>query len=336
MHRRTFLLLSGTAVTAPALEQLLDGTPAYAGPHGGGPLIEGVLRQIEDSVRQIRALDDTQGSEHALTWTDGMWRSTAEIITGSPATAALRARLHTTFICLSEQYGWMLFDSDRHEAAQRVYQTGLSLAREAEAGSGTADATANLLASMAYQCSHLGQHHEAKTLISVAGRRPGLSPGVKAILADRLIVVAGRSHDPDGVRSARDEAHEQLGRRSADDPWWTQWLTTSAIDSATGRAWLALKRPGNAREYLASRLEADSDDYPRDRLVAALDLVDIQRLEGDVTSALTTGESVLAAAKNVSSPRLHHRLSGIATALTREHPSLATTTFAQRTTAILG
>ncbi|MFE3788064.1 XRE family transcriptional regulator [Streptomyces goshikiensis] len=334
-RRRTFLLLGGAAVTAPALELLLDREAAYGGPRNGGPLSEGVLQQIEGSLHDIRALDDAQGSEHALTWTDGIWRSTAEMITTTRGAAPLRARLHTAFISLCEQYGWMLFDSDRHEAAQRVYQTGLSLAREAEPGPGTADATANLLASMAYQCSHLGQHHEASTLISVAGRHQSLSPGVVAVLAERHIVIAGRGNDPDGVRRARATASEYLDRRTTDDPWWTRWISPEAVDSATGRAWLALKNPVRARDHLAGRLDIADEKYPRDRLVATLDLIDIQQLEGDVTTALTTGESVLATAKNVSSPRLHRRLSGIATTLSREHPGLATTTFAQRTAAVL-
>ncbi|GHD83398.1 hypothetical protein GCM10010336_75020 [Streptomyces goshikiensis] len=334
MHRRIFLLLGGAAVTAPALELLLDSSPAYAGPRSGGTLTEGVLRQIEESLRDIRTLDDTQGSEHALTWTDGMWRSTAEMITSTTGPGSLRARLYTAFISLSEQYGWMLFDSDRHETAQRVFQTGLSLAREAEHGPGTADATANLLASMAYQCSHLGQHHEARTLASVAARHD-TSPAVAAILAERRIVIAGRSHDPDGLRSAREAAYEALARRTTDDPWWSQWLSPAAIDAATGRAWLALENLRNAREHLAPRLDTRDDDYPRDQLLAGIDLIDIQRLEGDITRALTTGEAVLANAKRVSSPRLHRRLTGIAATLTREHPSIATTTFAQRATAVL-
>ncbi|MGW7313169.1 XRE family transcriptional regulator [Streptomyces sp. NPDC054854] len=337
MHRRrTFLLLGGAAVTAPALELLLDGTAAYAGPRNGGPLSEGVVQQIETSLHDIRNLDDAQGSEHALTWIDGMWRSTAEMITTTTGPAPLRARLHAAFISLCEQYGWMLFDSDRHEAAQRVYQTGLSLAREAEPGPGTANATANLLASMAYQCSHLGQHHEANTLISVAARHQDLSPGVGAVLAERHIVIAGRSNNPDGVRRARATAIEYLDRRTPDDPWWTLWISPEAVDSATGRAWLALKNPASARPHLTGRLDIPDEKYPRDRFIAALDLIDIQQLEGDVTNALTTGETVLATAKNVSSPRLHRRLSKIATSLSRKHPGLATTTFAQRTAAVLG
>ncbi|MFE3631928.1 hypothetical protein [Streptomyces goshikiensis] len=91
-----------------------------------------------------------------------------------------------------------------------------------------------------------------------------------------------------------------------------------------------MKNPVRARDHLAGRLDIADEKYPRDRLVATLDLIDSQQLEGDVTTALTTGESVLATAKNVSSPRLHRRLSGIATTLSRKHPGLATTTFAQR------
>ncbi|MGW2989908.1 hypothetical protein [Streptomyces goshikiensis] len=98
---------------------------------------------------------------------------------------------------------------------------------------------------------------------------------------------------------------------------------------------LALKNPVHARDDLAGRLDIADERYPRNQLIAALDLIDIQQLEGDVTTALTTGESVLATAKNIPSPRLHRRLSSISTTLNREHPGLATTAFAQRTTVVL-
>ncbi|MFG2415584.1 hypothetical protein [Streptomyces goshikiensis] len=148
-------------------------------------------------------------------------------------------------------------------------------------------------------------------------------------------MIAGRSNAPDGVRRARATAYEYLDRRTTDDPWWTRWISPEAVDSATGRAWLALKNPVHARDHLTGRLDIADEKHPRDRLIATLDLIDIQQLEGDVTTALTTGESVLATAKNVSSPRLHRRLSSIATTLSREQPGLATTTFAQRTAAVL-
>jgi len=47
----------------------------------------------------------------------------------------------------------MLFDVRRHPQAQRVYHTGMRLARKADTSLTTRHATANLVASTAYQAA---------------------------------------------------------------------------------------------------------------------------------------------------------------------------------------
>ncbi|MFD4692028.1 hypothetical protein [Streptomyces sp. NPDC058463] len=37
----------------------------------------------------------------------------------------LTDRLHTAYIELSEQVGWMCFDARQHPQAQRIYHTGM-------------------------------------------------------------------------------------------------------------------------------------------------------------------------------------------------------------------
>ncbi|MFD7528648.1 hypothetical protein ACFV8E_13815 [Streptomyces sp. NPDC059849] len=109
MDRRN-LLLTGTATTAPALAMLLGPTSALAqsGRSGGG-LSARLVDSIEEAVKDLRDLDDTDGSTDGLDRAGGLWRGTARVVARSTSHAPATRRLHAAFIELSEQYGWMSF-----------------------------------------------------------------------------------------------------------------------------------------------------------------------------------------------------------------------------------
>lgn len=316
MDRRNLLLLSGAAATAPGLALLIPGgTPARAA-QAGGRLSDTLLTSIETTVRELRELDDADGSVTGLVWAGGLWQSVAKVVANAHYSGTPGRRLHTAFIELCEQYGWMLFDADRQPQAQRVYQTGMRLAREADPAPEPRFATSNLLASASYQASWLSQHSEAKTLLDIAARTPaGLPPRLAAVIADRAIFAAGRRGDIEALRRHRDTAHEHLDNAGNDEPWWSQWLTHHAIDAATGRAWLAARQPDTAEPYLNRRLEAVDPAYPRDRVLAILDLADTHRLRGDRATATSLTRQAGTLTAGVHSPRTRNRLSEITNAL---------------------
>lgn len=311
MERRAFMLLSGAAVTAPALDLLIGGPDRLAAAIDGDRISPQLVASIEKSVRQVRDLDDAEGSGPALLWAGGLWQSLGRIITNGRYSSAEGARLHTAYVVLAETYGWMLFDSGHHPQAQRVYLTGLRLAKEAESDVNLHRATANLLASTAYQESWLGHHQEAATLLDVAVTQApdALLPRVLAVLAQRRIIVAGRQGDSERVQRARDEAQEHLlDGADAEQPWWSTWLTPEAVNAQTGRAFLALHDPTQAEPYLARRVQLSEDSYPRDRMLAAADLADARLQMGDIDGAAEAGHESLDLAERVSSPRVLRRV----------------------------
>ena len=177
MQRRSFLQLSGAAATAPVLDLLMGGAPALRAAQDGDRVSAQLTTTIERTVQQARDLDDSEGSASTLLWAGGIWQNLGTLLLESRYRAAEGVRLHTAYIEMSETYGWMLFDAGLHPQAQRVYQTGMRLAREAHDAPGVHRATVNLLASAAYQESWLGQFHEASALLRVAeDRRPKHSP----------------------------------------------------------------------------------------------------------------------------------------------------------------
>jgi len=153
-----------------------------------------LLDKVEKSVHEARDLDDSEGSIPALLWTGGLWQNLGALLAESGHRSDQAIRLATAYIEMSETYGWILFDANYHPQAQRVYQTGISLAKEATRHPDIDRATANLLASAAYQETWLGQFKEAETLLAVAAHRAQRcpTPRLLAVLADRRITLAGQ------------------------------------------------------------------------------------------------------------------------------------------------
>lgn len=322
MHRRSFLLLSGAVATAPALDLLMAGGPALAAVKDGDRVSPQLTATVEQAVRQARELDDSEGSASTLLWAGGIWQNLGKLIAESSYRDAEGVRLHTAYIEMSEVYGWMLFDAGHHPPAQRVYQTGLRLAREAADAPGVHHATVNLLASTAYQESWLGQYQEAATLLDVAeNRRPhALTSRLRAVVEMRRIALAGQMGDTDTLHRADDRTRTHLAAaRDSDEPWWTLWLSSSAIDAQTGRALLAARHPDQAEPYLAGRSPEDDAGYPRDRMLFASELADARVQAGDVTGAVEAARQALALADQVGSHRVHHHLSRVTTTLRQQH-----------------
>ncbi len=322
MHRRSFLLLSGAVATAPALDLLMYGAPALATAQDGDRVSAQLTATVEQAVRQARELDDSEGSASPLLWAGGIWQNLGKLITESRYRDAEGVRLHTAYIEMSETYGWMLFDAGHHPQAQRVYQTGLRLAREAADAPGVHHATVNLLASTAYQESWLGQHQEAATLLDVAeSRRPqALTPRLRAVLEMRRIALAGQMGDTTTLHRADDRARVHLAAaRDSEEPWWSLWLSSSAINAQTGRALLAAHHPDQAEPYLAGRTIKDDAGYPRDRMLFASELADARVQTGDVNGAVEAARQSLALAEQVGSRRVHDHLARVTTALRQQH-----------------
>ncbi|MFJ5089275.1 XRE family transcriptional regulator [Streptomyces sp. NPDC088674] len=324
MQRRSFILLSGAAATAPALDLLMSGSPLLRAAHEGDRVSKQLTTTVEQAVRQARELDDSEGSASTLLWAGGIWQNLGKLITECRYGTAEGLRLHTAHIEMSETYGWMLFDAGHHPQAQRVYQTGLRLAREAADSPGAHQATVNLLASAAYQESWLGQYHEASALLDVAeNRRPqSLTPRLRAVVEMRRIALAGQTGDTEALRRADGQTRTHLAlARDSEEPYWSLWLSPSAVDAQTGRALLAAHHPDLAEAYLGGRTVDDAEGYPRDRMLFASELAAARAQTGDVTGAAHAARKALTLAAQVGSHRVHRHLDAVTATLRQEHES---------------
>ncbi|WP_406149333.1 XRE family transcriptional regulator [Streptomyces anulatus] len=316
MDRRNLLMLTGAAATAPALALLLGPAAEAASAVPSGQLNERLVGSIERAVRDLRDIDDSTGSaSDELTWGVGIWQSASRVVAQARGRGPLTERLHTAYIELSEQVGWMCFDARRHPQAQRIYHTGMRLARETGTSLTTRHSTANLVSSAAYQAAWLGNHNDAAALLDIAARTPDLPSAAAAVIAERRVYAAGRRHDPEAVHRFRDEALLHLGSPDTRTPWWATWLTKDSVDAATGRAWLGCDQPSRAVPLLRSRVEATSPDYPRDHLYAVLDLADTVHMCGDGGQARELLDQAERLIGTVSSQRMIHRYEALSSAV---------------------
>ena len=322
MQRRSFILLSGAVATAPALDLMMKATPGLHTVQEGDRLSSQLMATVERTVRQARELDDSEGSASILLWAGGIWQNLGKLITECRYGDAEGVRLHAAYSEMSETYGWMLFDAGHHPQAQRVYQTGLRVAREAADAPGVHHATVNLLASAAYQESWLGQYHEARTLLDVAenARPQAMTPRLRAVVEMRRIALAGQMGDTDAVRRADCRTRTHLAAaRDGEEPWWTLWLGSSAVDAQTGRALLAAHHPDLAEPYLGGRTIDDAEGYPRDRMLFATELAHARVQTGDVSGAVSAARQALSLAQHVGSHRVHRHLAGVSSLLRERH-----------------
>ena len=308
--------------TGPALDLLLpDSRQRLRAAQHGDTVSPELAEAVEKTVRQARDLDDRDGSTPTLQWAGGIWQNLATLIVDSRYSDHIGIRLHTAMIELSETYGWMLFDAGHHPHAQRVYQTGVRVAREAHDADTVHHATTNLLASAAYQAAWLDQYREAGDLLEVAEhRRPQtLTPHLRAVVAMRRIALAGQRGDTDALYRADQQTREHLTSTGTHEPWWTLWLSPSAVNAQTGRALLAAHRPDLAEPYLRDRSDNDDAGYPRDRMLFASELAAARIQIGDLPGALTSVRTALTLAREVRSRRVHRHLDGVLTTLRRDH-----------------
>ncbi|MFH9613169.1 hypothetical protein ACH4MM_05285 [Streptomyces pratensis] len=208
----------------------------------------------------------------------------------------------------------MCFDARRHPQAQRIYHTGMRLAREAATSLTTRHATANLVASAAYQAAWLGHHNDAAALLDIAASTPELPSAVAAVIADRRIYAAGRRHDPEAILRFRDEAlGPRLCRRAH------TVVDNLAHQGLRGRhhlPGLSRLRPAEAgRPPSAQPRRDDRPHYPRDHLHAVLDLADTVHQRGDGDQARELLDRAERLISTVSSQRMMHRLDSLSSAV---------------------
>jgi hypothetical protein len=290
VHRRSFLVLAGTSLTAPAHQWLVQKPGRLTAALGGDRITAPLVGQLGVMIGNLRRMDDVYGprivlslAEHQVSWVVGLLRN------GS-YTEAVGRGLHTTLAELGQIAGNTARDSGDHGRSQRWYLTALRAAHTAD----DVPLGACVLEMMSSLAVDLDRLDDAATLIdtAVAGARGSAAANQRAVLnAYRAKIYALRGDKTEAAHSlavARTDA-ERFDR--AANPTWHYWLGPADITIRAGEAMILADRPADAESLLADGIASlPADRHLGDRQHFMLKLATAQAANHNLHAAVDTGQ----------------------------------------------
>ncbi|MGI5293057.1 helix-turn-helix domain-containing protein [Nonomuraea polychroma] len=203
LSRRTFITLTGAALTGPAWEWMDAPIPALARMADGTDSIsEGLLAVIDNVVASAQQLDDQHGSAGAVFVADQV-TAVDRLLRHASYTDAAGKRLSTSLAQLAQTSGWMAHDRLRDGEAQRWYLIGLHAAHCADDHA----LAASILALMSNQASTLNRQEDAIQLAAAAQEAARPAPAkVRALISARSGLAYAGAGDLAGFHRMRDQA----------------------------------------------------------------------------------------------------------------------------------
>ncbi|RFS82285.1 transcriptional regulator [Actinomadura spongiicola] len=150
--------------------------------------------------------------------------------------------------------GWVASDAGQHERAATTYRLGIDAAREA----GDGPLVSNLLGSLAYQTTNIGDPGQGVQLaceaLKAAG--PDAPPRARALAWDRIAWAHARAQDAQKAMTALGEARDALDQDDGGggDPGYLYWVDHGELQVMEARAYTELRRPLRAVPLLVDVL----------------------------------------------------------------------------------
>jgi hypothetical protein len=352
MDRRSFLAVSGGALTAPAW--------AYAdhlSARGGtlAALVEGgrtltVTSTIVDAIANtnagMRALGDAEGGyEDNLRYVHHHLIYIARLLRQARFTsAAVADRLLTEWAQLSQVAGWLAHDAGEHGLSQRYFTSGLHTTHTA----GDRSVGVYLLGSMSGTTVHRGRladginlgwaARDAVELANAAHEAARSTPtAVRALAATRFALAQAAAGNTRGFHTAADEARGLLDTPGALEglPSYLGWFGPGVLEGELAQGALTLasvtsrdsRRLIDGAEAILGRTATDATTTPRGTVYHAAWLARAHVAAGDLDRAVPTGLTALRRLPTV-------RSRGCALVLRRLEADLAALSLTNRPAAI--
>ena len=300
MDRRSFLILSGSALTSPAHDWLVSQSVDETIRRSGRAVEPSVINHLGEITDSIRRMDDRVGGGSLVNVVLGQVTYVQALLRDGRYTDSVGRDLWATMAELLRLAGWIYFDTGRHGEAQRYFVSALRGAHAA----GDRALGANILGFMSCQAKDIGQPREAiKLADSARAGYPGASPTVTAIVNMRVAQAYANADDVAGTRRAIDAALTTFGETKPQhgEPAWSYWLDEAQINEQVGYCYMRIGDWPQAREHL---LSAISDTSSREGVLRQAFLADTYAQQGEPEAACRTGtEAVDALLTHVDSAR---------------------------------
>ncbi|MFJ5546754.1 XRE family transcriptional regulator [Streptomyces sp. NPDC093225] len=247
LERRTFLTISGTAVTALAAAWAAGGGSAFAAQLEGGKLVgDDTVTLLEDTSRQLNGLV-TEQRQHVTALLDAHLETVTNLIANGRYDRATGLRLHTLAASLAQTVAWHRFDHGHHTAAGKLWIAGLHSAH----ATGNPDLGAAMLGDLAYQAAWRKDHTTAASLLQHALTRTE-HPAARSLLHLRLARTLAAQGDKRPALRALEAAEHHLGATTGRPlPAWCAWMSQADLAVDSGQALLDLGETRQAHQLIA-------------------------------------------------------------------------------------
>jgi len=321
VDRRSFVITSGAALAAllghwrTTVTGQSEPSAATAAVLRGGPPFgtSALFDHIGDRLEHLRHLDDELGSGQMARLARNELVLLTQLINAGGLPEHAEARALSLAAEAARQTAWSLFDSDRHAAAERYFETAL------RASATAVDVTAGAYAMSFQAVQHytVGDPRDAVNLLtfaeeSVAGRS---TPRMRAMLAARKARALSKTGDRHAVTRALHHARELLERGPHDDdPPVLYWVTLAEIEMIAGSSALELHDPAAALHFFTAAADADypgDQQFPRSHAIYLARAAEAHLALHDLDAAVTCARHAARCLSAVDSARSDSALSGL-------------------------
>jgi len=325
VERRTFVFLSGAALTAPAHQWLVHEPGPLQTALRGDRVTPLLADRLPPMVAELRRMDDVSGGGVVLGLAEREFGWVAWLLDHASYDEKTRWHLHGVLAELGQFTGWVACDAGLHALAQRYWIAALRAAHTAD----DAALAAFILTSMAHQAAEQGRPAEAVTLIetALAGVRGRQTPALLALLHSDQAYAKAILQDGSGSVDAETRAErwaEQI--RPEQEPPRLYWVNRADIAAHSGRALLRLGRAEQAVRPLADGVRQLDGSMVRDRQLYLADWAEALGRPGrqqDVEEAACRGMEAVALAEGLCSTRGRKRIGDLCTQM-RPHATVPT------------
>lgn len=268
---------------------------------------DGLVTKVERRVAQLRRMDDfvAGGDLHELV--EHELHTTAGLLRAAAYSEALGRRLLVAVGELCQLAGWVTGDAGRYALAAHYCSVGITAAH----ASNDAPLAANLISTLAYQVSNVGNPRDAVLLAQTAhvGAEHQATPTTRALLKERLAWAHARAGDRKQTERALAAVETDYEHRTpADDPEWVYWLNEDEINVMAGRCYVELGVADRAVSLLAGVLDHYDERMARELALYTSWLAEAQGMLGNIDEAVAAAARTLELTARVSSARADARV----------------------------
>jgi tetratricopeptide (TPR) repeat protein len=311
VDRRSFLLLTGAALTTPAHEWLIARPLDDVSRSAGRKIEPRFVDSLDDITAKLRRMDDQMGGGALIDLVQAQISFVARLLREGRYTDSLGRRLHGTLGELLRLGGWVSYDDGNLAQAQRFWISSLHAAHTA----GDTALGANVLGFMSEPAWNLGRPDDAAklTATALAGYR-GKSPHVSAILHMRAALPFAIKGDGLDCKRAIDTAYSAFRNSppASGEPDWSYWMDEGSLNEQIGICLISLGDYQSACNHLERSLQVEQNGQIREGVVRQTYLATAYVRRGEPERACEIG--MLAAdalSTQVDSPRLTARVQAL-------------------------